>query len=64
MGWGGGVAMVSDFFFLFSKGSKSEKKLFSFRGGEGKGGLASVSGVGEGVGGRGVFGWGGGGLSK
>ena len=43
-GWEGsgwGVARVSDFFF--SKESKFEKKLFSFRGGEGKGGLASVS---------------------
>ena len=39
----GGVARVSDFFFLFPNESKSEKKnLFSFRGGEGKGGLASV----------------------
>ena len=38
---GEGEARVSDF-FLFSKESKSEKK-FSFRGCEGKGGLASVS---------------------
>ena len=32
-------------FFRFSKESKSEKKIFVFflRGGEGKGGLASVS---------------------
>ena len=52
------------FFFFFQKDPSLKKKLFSFRGGEGKGGLASVSGVGEGVGGRGVFGWGGGGLSK
>ena len=31
------------FVFLFSKESKSEKKLSSFLGGEGKGGMASVS---------------------
>ena len=31
------------FFLFFSKESKSEKKLFSFGGGEGKGELASVS---------------------
>ena len=36
------MARVSDFFF-FSKKSKFEKKLFPFGGGEGKGGLASVS---------------------
>ena len=34
VGWGGsvGVARVSDFFFLFSKESKSEKKCFLFEG--------------------------------
>ena len=37
------MARVSVFFFLFPKESKSEKKLFSFRGSEGMGGLASVS---------------------
>ena len=29
-GRGGGVARVSDFFFLFSKESKSEKKIVFF----------------------------------
>ena len=37
------MAWVSDFFSFFSKESKSEQKLFPFCGGEGKGGLASVS---------------------
>ena len=36
------MARVSDFFCLFLKESKSEK-MFPFLGGEGKGGLASVS---------------------
>ena len=43
-GWEGsgwGVARVSDFFF--QKNPSLKKKMFSFRGGEGKGGLASVS---------------------
>ena len=35
------MARVSDFFF--QKNPSLKKKLFSFRGGEGKGGLASVS---------------------
>ena len=43
-GGGWGVARVSNFFLiLFSKGSKSEKKIVCFLRGEGKGGLASVS---------------------
>ena len=40
-GGDGGVARVSDFFF--QKNPSLKKKLFSFLGGEGKGGLASES---------------------
>ena len=37
------MTRVSDFFYFFFKESKSEKKMFSFWGAEGKRGLASVS---------------------
>ena len=45
-GWEGrgwAVARVMVIFFLFSKEFKSEKNWFLLEGGEGKGGLASVS---------------------